>query len=84
MLCVFCEKENIGEKYTEYIKNYKGKKIIVKDVPALFCETCGDYYFTNQTIQLINTYVRNHIEDIKDNVSVIDFNNIAIKELVSL
>jgi YgiT-type zinc finger domain-containing protein len=74
MLCVFCDKNTTKEVFTDYEKNINGKKIIVRNVPALFCEACGDYYFDHKTLKLI----KEKIKDLPRNseyIAVFDYNN---------
>ncbi|MBQ9214441.1 MAG: type II toxin-antitoxin system MqsA family antitoxin [Bacteroidales bacterium] len=52
MKCAFCggtEKSAVTE-YLEKIGNYI---IVVKNVPCLKCEQCGEEYFTTETVKAI-------------------------------
>jgi len=53
MNCTFCDTKSIKNTKTNYERNIRGIKYIVKNVPALFCQGCGDYYFENKTIKFI-------------------------------
>lgn len=75
MMCVFCQKQGIREVQTDYNQNIKGIKIIVQNVPALYCETCGDYYFKNSDIKLIRNYVES-LDRKEENLLVFDYNKI--------
>ncbi|KZL89415.1 type II toxin-antitoxin system MqsA family antitoxin [Clostridium magnum] len=66
MNCTFCDTNKIKETTTNYERNIKGVKYIIRNVPALFCETCGDYYFDDKIVKFIkNEFIKkeNNQED---------------------
>jgi len=82
-MCTFCEKESVKNVLTDYERNINGKKIIVKNVPALYCETCGEYYFSNETITQIREKIT-RAKNITEYVEIYDFNTESGKELLVL
>ena len=78
MVCVFCEKEGIREVFTDYTRNFKDKKVIVKNVPALYCETCGDYYFKNSVIKEIRNFINNKTDKTVEYIMLFDYNDILV------
>ena len=73
MTCVFCEKSTIQEVKTDYSRNFKGKKILVRGVPANYCETCGDFYFENAIIVKIKDYVLKFVALNDDKITILDY-----------
>lgn len=62
MKCIFCTKDSLKEVLTVYEKNINGERILVENVPALFCETCGDYYFDSDVVKQIKKLLKKDID----------------------
>ncbi|GGB46899.1 YgiT-type zinc finger domain-containing protein [Lentibacillus populi] len=46
--CRICQ-GSIEKKQITVEREWKGRKIIIEDVPALVCEQCGESYFDSET-----------------------------------
>jgi len=46
--CRICQ-GNVENKQITVEREWKGRKIIIEDVPALVCEQCGESYFDSET-----------------------------------
>ncbi|GEM_PF-5335208 len=46
--CNLCEGE-VEKKLVSVEREWNGKKIVIKDVPAVVCEDCGKRYFDAET-----------------------------------
>jgi len=44
MECVICKNGNTHKGKTTVTLERNGTIVIIKDVPAMFCENCGEYY----------------------------------------
>ncbi len=62
MMCSFCNTDNLKQTETIYERTIKGKKIIVQNVPALYCDECGDFYFDNKTVKSIKINIINKVQ----------------------
>jgi YgiT-type zinc finger domain len=76
MLCAFCRTEKLKQVKTNYERNIKGQRYIVENVPALFCETCGDYYYTNEVIKEIREKILDKQQTINSSTKVYNYESI--------
>ena len=73
MNCSFCG-GNLKNEVTEYIEKQNNYIVIIKNVPCEKCSQCGEVYFSNETVQMIEKildaiqYVSSELT-----VSVIDY-----------
>jgi YgiT-type zinc finger domain-containing protein len=51
MKCAICKQGDLLAKYTEVVFHKNGQTILIKDVPALICNSCGEEYFDDDTSQ---------------------------------
>ena len=62
MECVICKNGTTKQGFVTFTLE-RGKVIIVfKNVPALVCENCGDFYLTEETTQLLLDKATNTLE----------------------
>ena len=55
--CSFCGGE-LEEKEVEVIKKADGKVVVIKEVPALVCQQCGERYFSIDTAEHVNLILK--------------------------
>ena len=51
MECVICKNGNSHKGKTTVTLERKGTIVIIKDVPAMICENCGEYYLDTKITQ---------------------------------
>lgn len=52
MMCFYCKQESDWkESKTSNITDFKGRIIIIKNVPCLECSCCGEKYFENEVME---------------------------------
>ena len=51
--CNFCGNKNIKSTQTEYTYKHNNAYLLVKEVPCLQCEYCGEQYFEAKVLQQI-------------------------------
>jgi len=65
MKCTICDSELIQSK-VNHIVDFDNHIIIIKEVPALVCEQCGEYYLDNEIAlkveNIIDKVYQNHAE----------------------
>ena len=71
MECFMCKGELI-EKKVNYMVDLEKTIIIIKDVPAKFCDQCGEQYFDDETSQNIEKIV-NKLKDLSTEVTIINY-----------
>jgi YgiT-type zinc finger domain-containing protein len=53
MECVICKNGHTHESSITFTLEKSGVIVVFKNVPALVCENCGDFYLTKETTQLL-------------------------------
>lgn len=51
-------KETLIETKVTYTINHKGKFYIIENVPARVCQETGDEYFSPETVEHIQNYIK--------------------------
>lgn len=71
-MCFFC-KGDLKESRTTYTANINDCIIIVKNVPCLECQQCGEKYFNDDVmIQLEN--IINQVKNTLIEITIVDYN----------
>lgn len=73
--CFYCKGDLIPGT-ASHVVNYKNCIIIVKNVPCEECEQCGEKYFSDETMEALETIV-NAAKALAGEISVIDFHHTA-------
>ena len=53
MECVICKNGTTKQGFVTFTLERENVIIVFKNVPALVCENCGDFYLTEETTQLL-------------------------------
>ena len=56
MKCFMCKGDMIN-KNTNYILDLDGSIIIIKNVPSLVCEQCGEVFYENEVMKRIEKII---------------------------
>ena len=75
-MCNECFSDNKIKSRTTFTVEYKDCIIVVKNVPCLECELCGDITFTDEVSAKLEELV-NAAKSIMQDVSVIDYAKVA-------
>jgi len=67
--CKICQ-GNIEKKRVTVEREWKGKKIIIEDVPAMVCEQCGESYFDSETTMQMEKIKKASVYPLEKNVSI--------------
>jgi len=54
IMCIFC-KGKLKQEKTDYIEKNKSHVILIRDVPCEKCGQCGETYFDNSTVQVLES-----------------------------
>ncbi|MCD8181410.1 MAG: type II toxin-antitoxin system MqsA family antitoxin [Firmicutes bacterium] len=71
MKCIECAGE-LTEKTKTYVANLDSCVIIIKNVPALVCESCGEVYYSDEVFERIETIVEK-LKNFINDIAVIDY-----------
>ncbi len=53
MECVICKHGTAKQGFVTFTLERKNVIIVFKNVPAMVCENCGDFYLTSETTKLL-------------------------------
>ena len=72
MECFKC-KGNAEKKIVNYILDLNNTIIIIKNVPAHVCTTCGERYFDDDTMKNLERII-NQLRNIATEMSIVNYN----------
>ena len=75
-MCNSCFDENKLQMTTAFTVNYKDCLIVIKNVPCLECEMCGEMTFTDEVSVKIEFLV-SEVKKLKQEISIIDYFKVA-------
>jgi YgiT-type zinc finger domain-containing protein len=75
MTCFRC-KGDAKQKFKTHAVTLDKCVIIIKNVPALVCEQCGEAYFTDDVMQRLEAIV-DRLEGIIKEVAIVDYADVA-------
>jgi YgiT-type zinc finger domain-containing protein len=75
-MCVYCKGQEFTQTLTTHVVNYKGRLIIIKNVPCEECVQCGEQYFSNAVARQLERLVQ-AAKQLAQELSVIDYSTAA-------
>ncbi len=75
-MCMFCKNKTYTESTTTHVVNYKNCIIIIRNVPCLECEQCGEKYYTDEVAEKIERIVET-AKKLMQEMSVVDYKTAA-------
>ena len=76
MKCLSCKSGNMEESTTTYTAVLKNCILIIKNVPCMKCEQCGEKYYTDEVAERLETIV-NMAKKLMQEIAVIDYPQVA-------
>lgn len=73
MTCFMC-KGDMKNKNSNYILDLEGTIIIVKNVPSLVCNQCGEVFYENDVMKRLENIV-DKLKNIVTEVAIINYND---------
>ena len=70
-MCMYCKNSTTVNSTTTHVVNYKNCIIVIKNVPCLECEQCGEKYYTDEVAERLETIV-NMAKKLMQEIAVID------------
>ena len=62
MQCVICKNGKTAAGFVSYTLERNGAILVFKNVPALVCNNCGDFYLTEETTKILLEKASKHLE----------------------
>lgn len=75
-MCKYCKSGNYVESTTTHVVDYKNHLIIVRNVPCMECDQCGDVYFSMEIARRLEEIV-NEAKKLAQEISIIDYRQAA-------
>ena len=75
-MCMFCKNDKYVESTTTHVVNYKNCIIIIRNVPCLECDQCGEKYYTDEVAEKIERIV-DSAKKLMQEISVVDYKTAA-------
>ena len=75
-MCKYCKGGNYVESTTTHVVDYKDHLIIVRNVPCMECDQCGETYFSMEIARRLEEIV-NAAKKLAQEISIIDYNKAA-------
>lgn len=73
--CFVCKHTKFIQKNTNKLFDEKGQMVVIKNIPCLVCENCGETYLANETVLEIEKFLDSFIEF--PEIEVINYEKIA-------
>ena len=71
-MCMYCKSGTVVESTTTHSVDYKGSIIVIKNVPCLECDQCGEKFYTGTVAEKIEKIVE-RTKSLNLEMSVIDY-----------
>lgn len=75
-MCMFCKNTTTIQSTTTHVVNYKDCIIVIKNVPCLECDQCGEKYYTDEVAEKLEMIV-NMAKKLMQEIAVIDYKQAA-------
>ena len=75
-MCMYCKNSKAVNSKATHVVNYKNCIIIIKNVPCLECEQCGEKYYTDEVASRLEVIV-NKAKKRMQEIAVIDYPQVA-------
>ena len=72
-MCMFCKNTSTIQSTTTHVVNYKDCIIVIKNVPCIECDQCGEKYYTDEVAEKLEIIV-NMAKKLMQEIAVIDYN----------
>ena len=73
---MYCKNSTTVNSTTTHVVNYKNCIIVIKNVPCLECEQCGEKYYTDEVAERLEVIV-NMAKKLMQEIVVIDYPQVA-------
>ena len=76
MKCFYCKNDSTTESKTTEVFEYNNNLIIIRNIPCLECEQCGEKFFTDNVMGHLEK-LANEAKKMILEVSIIDYAQVA-------
>lgn len=76
IMCMYCKNTTTVPNTTTHVVNYKNCVIVIKNVPCLECDQCGEKYYTDEVAEKLELLV-DMAKKLMQEIAVIDYKQAA-------
>lgn len=71
-MCMYCKNGTMIENITTHVVNYNDCIIVIKNVPCIECDQCGEKYYTDEVAEKLELIVGT-AKKLMQEIAVIDY-----------
>ena len=75
-MCMYCKSKDFFDSVTTHVVNYKNCLIIIKNVPCVECEQCGEKFYSDAVAEHLDKIIST-AKKITQEISIIDYRQAA-------
>mgnify|MGYP002853751799 CR=1 FL=1 len=75
-MCMYCKCKEFFNSTTMHVVNYKNGLIIIKNVPCIECEQCGEKFYSDEVAQILDKIIGS-VKKFSQEISIIDYKKAA-------
>lgn len=75
-MCMYCKSSKTVESTTTHVVNYNNSIIVIKNVPCLECDQCGEKYYTDEVAEKLEV-ITDMAKKMMQEIAVIDYQHAA-------
>lgn len=75
-MCMYCKNSTTVASTTTHVVNYNNCIIVIKNVPCLECEQCGEKYYIDKVAERLEMIV-DTAKKMMQEIAVIDYPQVA-------
>lgn len=72
-MCFFCKCPSMRPSTATHVVDFDGRAIIVRNVPCMECEQCGEKYFSDEVMEKLDAIV-SRLREFATEFAVTDYN----------
>ncbi len=75
-MCMNCKNKTYIESTTTHVVDHRDSLIIIRNVPCLECEQCGEKYYTDDVAEKLEKIVET-AKTLMQEISIVDYKSAA-------
>lgn len=76
-MCVYCHEKETKSSTTTHVVTFEDCVVVVKHVPCLECVQCGEKYFTDDVMEVLEKIVRQARQALSE-VVITDYTKVQV------
>lgn len=71
-MCMYCKGSSTHESTTTHVVDYNNNIIVIKNVPCIECDQCGEKYYSDKVAEVLE-HIVNDAKKMMQEIAVIDY-----------